>query len=250
LKYCGDGQNERIGVIDFAVSSPVTGAFKDAVRDVDEADWQPLRRHRKGKLVEPNQQWAEICFVPKQNAAKQNGPVYGFIAIGEALKQLCLPGLDLKTQPELPFATIDDGEPTQPNVYKLFAVVTHRDIHGEGLIWRHRERFGKSQEVHAVMRHDLAGGTLRSKRFGANAAWWASMILALNLPTLLRRLVLGEGWFKKRMKSIRYGFINLPGPSVQHGRRLILRLGTTHLSTQFLLDARTAITPLAHAPPT
>ena len=33
----------------------------------------------------------------------------------------------------------------------------------------------------AIMKSDLAGGQLPSARFGANAAWWAIMILALNL---------------------------------------------------------------------
>jgi len=34
-------------------------------------------------------------------------------------------------------------------------------------------RCGKSEEAHATMKADLAGGRLPSGKFGANAAWWA-----------------------------------------------------------------------------
>jgi len=44
LTYCAEGKNERFGVIEFAVSADVTDAFKKAVAQVPEADWQPLRR--------------------------------------------------------------------------------------------------------------------------------------------------------------------------------------------------------------
>jgi hypothetical protein len=51
------------------------------------------------------------------------------------------------------------------------------------VIWWLRECCGKSQEVHSVMKSDLAGGQLPSILFGANAARWALMILAHNLNT-------------------------------------------------------------------
>lgn len=42
------------------------------------------------------------------------------------------------------------------------------------------------------MKSDLAGGQLPSGLFGANAAWWTLMILALNLSAAMKRLVLGK----------------------------------------------------------
>jgi len=41
----------------------VTDAFKDAVAAVKE--WSPLCREVKGKLVETDQEYAEVCFVPQ-----------------------------------------------------------------------------------------------------------------------------------------------------------------------------------------
>ena len=37
---------------------------------------------------------------------------------------------------------------------------------------------GKGEEVHRVLKEDLAGGRLPSGQFGVNAAWWAIAVLA------------------------------------------------------------------------
>src|SRR5271166_3241799 len=78
--------------------------------------------------------------------------------------------------------------------YKLFGVVTNRTLPGDALIRWQRERCGKSEEAHAVMKDDLAGGRLPSGLFGANAAWWAIMVLAHNLNAMMKRQVLGGDW--------------------------------------------------------
>jgi len=67
--------------------------------------------------------------------------------------------------------------------------------------------------MHAIMKNDLAGGHLPSAHFGANATWWAIMILAFNLNSLMKHLALPEGWESKRLKAVRFGFINLAGRS-------------------------------------
>src|SRR3989304_4831568 len=69
---------------------------------------------------------------------------------------------------------------------------------GEKLVHWHRERCGKSEEAHSVMKEDLAGGKLPSDDFGENAAWWWIMILAMNLNGSMKRLVLGKSWAPRR----------------------------------------------------
>ncbi len=103
-------------------------------------------------------------------------------------------------------------------------MVTNRKTAGDRVIWWSRERCGKSEEAHSVMKTDLAGGQLPSGLFGANAAWWALMILAHNLNTAMKRLVLGKDWVTKRMKALRFHLVGLPGRVVSHARRLIIRL--------------------------
>jgi hypothetical protein len=78
------------------------------------------------------------------------------------------------------------------------------------------------------MKHDLAGGQLRSCHFGANAAWWEIMLLAFNLNSLLKRLTLPEDWEPKRLKAIRRCQINVAGRVVSRSRQLIVRLSKNH----------------------
>jgi quinol monooxygenase YgiN len=235
LQYLAQGKNERFGVIEFAVGADVTEAFRKAVAQVEEAQWNPLD--------ERGQQWAQVCFVPNwvgHKKPKEGGPKYRFLAIREPLAQPQLPGLETK-QEELPFPTM---EFTGKGRYKLFGVVTNRDLPGAELIRWHRQRCGASEMAHSVMKQDLAGGKLPSKHFGANAAWWAIMLLAYNLHSAMKRLVLGGNWISKRLKAIRYSFIHLAGRVLEHGRQLVVRLAGGHPSNELLYRARARILEL------
>ena len=85
-----------------------------------------------------------------------------------------------------------------------------------------------------MLKADLSGGRCQyrmpSGKFGANAAWWAIMILAPNLNALMKRLALGAGWVSSRMKAMRLHLINRPGRVVRRARLLINRLMTMGLS--------------------
>ena len=166
---------------------------------------------------------------------------YRFLAIREPLRQLAL-----GDEANLPFPTQSFG---QKGIHKLFGVVTNRKDPGDQVIWWLRERCGKSEEVHSVMKSDLAGGQLPSGLFGANSAWWALMILALNLNAAMKRLVLGKGWVTKRMKALRFHLIGLPGRVVSHARQLIIRLGAGAEALATFITARQTIRALACGPP-
>jgi hypothetical protein len=258
LKYCAESKDERFGEIKFAISSDVTPAFKQAVLEVSNKDWHPLYRnaHEKSKASqiehrEPGQEWAEICFVPNSLGHKKDGPTYRFVAIRERLQQLEVPGIEKpEEQLNLPFSTLNF--PNRPCKYKLFGVVTNyteKEKGGDEVIWWNRGRCGKSEGVHAEMKHDMAGGRLPSGKFGANAAWWTIMILALNLNAIMKRQILPTGWENKRMKAIRYGLINLPGRVMGKIGDLTLRLIDDHAFTQFLMDVREKIYSFAYGAP-
>lgn len=137
-------------------------------------------------------------------------------------------------QLKLPFPTMEIDEETN----------------GEDIIhWLH-ERCGKSEEVHAVMKDDLAGGKLPSSDFGTNAAWWWIMIIALNLNVMMKNLALASSMKTKRMKAIRFSFINIPGRIIKRSRTLFLRLSKGHPSYNLLVEARRKIAMLfaARAP--
>lgn len=238
LKYCAEGTNSRFGVIKFAIGADVTASFRKSVSEVGESDWHRLYRKVDGRLVDTGQEYAEVCFVPSELSRKKGGPEYRFLAIREPLSQPDLPGLDL--QRELPFPTMDLGTTR----YKVTGIVTNRSIPGDELIWWYRQRCGKSEQVHSVMKEDLAGGRLPSGKFGVNAAWWQIMILALNLNSSMKRLVLGGDWVSKRLKAIRFWLINLPGRVAKSGRELTIRLVGGHGSNETLLAARARMVSL------
>ena len=55
LLYCGEGGDERFGVIEFAVGVDVTAEFRRAALAVPEAEWRPLDRIFEGERQEsPN----------------------------------------------------------------------------------------------------------------------------------------------------------------------------------------------------
>lgn len=244
LKYCAEGKNERFGVIQFAIGVDVTPEFKRAVAQVAEEEWHPLERVVGGQPAPTGQEWAAVCFVPNWVGQRKDGPDYRFLAIRERLAQSELPGLE--GQQSLPFATLD--WPPQGR-YKLSGVVTNRELPGEEVVWWYRQRCGKSEEAHGVMKEDLAGGKLPSGDFGENAAWWAITVLAFNLNRAMQLLILGEGWLQKRLKAIRFGFIALPGRVLQHARRLAVALSRGHPSYSLLIGARQRILELAQGPP-
>ena len=95
-----------------------------------------------------------------------------------------------------------------------------------------------------MMKKDLAGGRLPSGYFGVNAAWWHIMVLALNLNTAMKRLVLGGSWVSKRLKAIRFHLIRLPGRVLTHSRSLIVRLAGEHPSNDTLFEMRRKILSL------
>ena len=106
--------------------------------------------------------------------------------------------------------------------------MTNREIPGDELICWYRGLCGKSEEAHSIMKEDLAGGKLLSGLFGANAAWWQIMVLAFNVSSAMKRLVLGDSWVNRRLKALRFRSIGLPGRVLESGRQPFVRLVGGH----------------------
>jgi hypothetical protein len=226
LAYCENGDNGRFGRIEFAVSCPVTEAFKREVRILSSHEW---------KRLDDAREWAEVGFVPNELAHSKKGEPYRYLAIREVLRQPVLPGM------ELPFPTFNHGG----TAYKLRAIVSNMDWAGDRLIRFSYERCGKSEEAHSLLKEDLAGGKLPSGDFGENAAWWWIVVLAFNLNTAMKKLALKGSWAAKRMKAIRFSLINLPGRIITHARQLVIRIAQNHPSFPLLIEARKRIMRLA-----
>ncbi len=244
MRYLAMGANERFGRIEFAISCDVTQEFKKAVEEVDEEEWQPLYREVNGEEVKTRREWAEVCFVPNPIAFGNKAPVYRYLATREALREPVLPGME-DSQLSLPFQTMSRDGVT----YKVFGVVTNIDWYGGDVIRFHDRRCGKCEEAHKILKEDFAGGTMPSSEFGANAAWWAVAVLAMNLAMVMNRVVLGGIWANRRMKAIRFLIICIPGRLVEKARQLYLRLGRAHPTFELLRAMRERIRELAADPP-
>ena len=244
LRYCAEGRDQRFGVIGFAVGVDVTSEFKGAASQVGEEEWRELPREADGRRVNTGQQYAEVRYVPNWIGHSKNSPDYRFIAIREPLRDPPLPGMASQLNLSVPVMETAKG-----GWFKVFGVVTNRDVDPEELVWWSRQRCGKGEEVHSVLKEDLAGGRLPSGLFGANAAWWAITALAFNLNSAMKRLALGGEWMSKRMKAVRFGIISLPGRVIRHARTLIINLSRGHPSYPALAAARRSILALAHGPP-
>lgn len=146
---------------------------------------------------------------------------------------------------ELPFQTIELAKTR----YKLFGVVTNRDLPGDELIHWHRKRCGASEQVHHVEKAELAGGQFPSNKFGANAAWWQMMVLAFNLNGLMKNLVLPETLQKKKMKGLRFHVICLAGRVIRHARRMLIKVSGEAGIVELLSHIRSRLNLLAHGPP-
>ena len=245
LRYCDEEKNKRWGRIEFSVGCDVSAEFKKAVMEVAEEDWRGLKkRERSGELTERSRQWAEVCFVPNAIGHSKKGPEYRYVAIRERMQdQLMLPGME-EDERKLPFQTMHQGGVR----YKIFGIVTNMDWDGEDLIEWHYKRCGRSEQVHSVMKEDLAGGTLPSGDFGENAAWWWMMVLAFNLNAALQGLVLGGRWVYRRMKAMRFHLINIAARVMDRSRQLRLRLSAGDPAYGWLVSIRAKIIALRPAP--
>jgi len=233
LRYLAEGKNKRFGAIDFVVGADMTAELRKEIAKVREDQWRELPRE-KGQVA---QQWAEVPFVPNASATKKDGPSYRFIATREVLRQPTLAGV----QPELPFQTMDFAGHGQ---CKIHAVVTATQLGGAELVEWYRGRCGKSEQAHSVMKSDLAGGQLPSGDFGANAAWWTIMQLALNVNEVFKRVALDKPWWNCRLKALRFGLICVAARVVEHARQLVVRLSADHSASAVLAEARRRILAL------
>lgn len=167
-----DRLKERFGRIGFAISCPVNEAYKTTVNEVTETEWLPLDVDGTGKLIPGGREWAEVCFVPSAIGYKKRGREYRYFVTRQELVERPLPGME--EQLEFPFPVLK----MKQKRYKVFGVVSNLKRAGEEVIDWHDERCGKSEEAHAILKNNMAGGKFPSGKFGANAAWWWYATLA------------------------------------------------------------------------
>jgi hypothetical protein len=241
LKYCATrDENRRIPVIDFTISHPVGDDFKKAVRQVPAKEWHRIYKQRpNGEIYETKLECAEVMYVPGSLCTSKNSPEYRFIATREecvisdkASREI----IQNTLQRELDF-DIEEAEEKNENlkklhmtsmngrVYKVYGIVTNMlEMETSELVLLHHGRCGKSEEIHRILKDDLAGGHVISKRFGASAAFWNIAVLASSLHNILKNNFLPAPCRKSRPKTLRFLFYTMAGQIVSHAHKLVLKV--------------------------
>ena len=206
--------SQRFGVIGFAISPVRSKELMAAVEKVPEADWKPLRCRKKEDpegggepvLVEVDSEdeaIAEVPFVSNEDGYSKREGIIRYIAIRR----------------ELPDAlgAYDDELPHRPDkpAYAIRVLITNNPALGEGradglgpepmaaqpVLKLLNGRRGDAEQAHDALKNGLAGGTMPSGRFGANAAWWMCAVLAFNLHALTAWRTLGEDLARGRLQA-------------------------------------------------
>jgi hypothetical protein len=259
MDYCSSTDKERFGVIDFTISAPVTPEIREAAKKVPEIEWQTLYRETKGGLEATNQEWAEIAYVSQALCTSKNAPEYRYFVTREKFEVSSKDQAELhreENQLPLPIEVAEEQEKANENlsklhltelsgnVYKIFAVVTNiLEKEGGELIRWHRKRCGKSEEVHHILKEELAGGHVISKNIGANAAYWNVAVLALSLNNLVKQHLLPEEMKVARPKTLRFLYYGIAGRIVHHARQVILKV--SERSAAWLEGARLKLIQLS-----
>jgi hypothetical protein len=223
MKFC-DGAEKKI---QFAIGCPVSQEFSKAVKFLPASSWRPLDKIRE---------YAEVCFVPNALATTKK-PKYElrYIATREFLQEQGT--LVPMPKTEYPFPVIEvDGKK-----YKLHGIVTNRDIPGPELIKWYYGRCGNSEEAHAILKNELAGGVLPCNNYHANANWWWIAVLAHNIHSSFKILCCDKLWLTSRLKRIRFSIICIPGRVIEQGRQIYIRLNARGSAYDILQSIRQAI---------
>lgn len=172
------------GEIGFTISADMTKELQGVCAGV--SSWV-LLEDRLRETVE----WAEVEFVPG-DWPKASKPLR-YIALRFTRKQAEL------------FDTVH---------VKHLAVVTNRwKMTGEEVVGWHWEKAGTIEKAHDIMKNELGGGTLPSKQFGANAAWYRLCGLTYNVLSYLRKR-LPERFRVARPKRLRFELFTMPAKIV------------------------------------
>ena len=223
----------RFGVIGFDVPVRMSGQLKAAVAELPEKAWTPVPG-------ESGLECAELVYVSDWDVEQPRSWFLRYVATRRARPGELGVGHD-----EIPAR---DGRPSyQIRVHLSNLPPPRAPREGAGgppmepweVVRFAQERCGRGEEIHAVLKHDMAGGMLPSGKFGVNAAWWHLAVLSANLAAALRDCALGENWLWARMKRVRRRWLHVASRLVRHARYLELRFSREH--ARRLEDARVRI---------
>ena len=231
IKYCCGGESPY-GVIRFSISVPMYKTYREEIERLSEKAWSPFVDENGRE--ETDRRWAEVNIVPTSLVSSEPYPEIRFIAVRERMKHPKLKERMDAAQMELAIEEIEGEHPKTERlhltcmdgtVWKVFLMVTNDfERNGQHALEHHWKRCGKSEEVHGILKNDLAGGHVPSADFGSCAVWWYLCVLSYNLQRLMTHSLFPEEWARVHQKRLLATIYSTPAKMVRHGKQRVIRV--------------------------
>jgi len=211
------------GPIAFTISADMTVELRARCEALRERHWG-LVEERADESVH----WAEVEFTPGDWPKDAQPLRYVAVRIRKKQGYLFAAGYDTK----------------------YLAVVSNRwELSGENLLRWHWAKAGTIEHVHDVTKNELGAAVPPCGRFGANAAWYRLSLLAYNILSALKSLVLPAQLSAARPKRLRFVLFTIAGRLISHADKLVLRISAAAERLAGLIEARRRLAALAAASP-
>jgi len=133
---------------------------------------------------------------------------------------------------------------------KYLAVASNRwELSGEKLLGWYWAKAGTIEHVHDVTKNELGAAVPPCGRFGANAAWYRLSLLAYNILSAMKSLVLPAPLSAAGQKRLRFVLFTIAGRLISHADKLVLRISEAAERLAGLVEARRRLAALAAASP-
>ncbi|MGH8701292.1 MAG: IS1380 family transposase [Burkholderiales bacterium] len=211
------------GPIEFTISADMTEELRGKCAAMGERRWSLVEDR-----VEESVHWTDIEFTPGDWPKDAQPLRYVAVRIRKKQGYLFAAGYDTK----------------------YLAVVSNRwELSGEKLLRWHWAKAGTIEHVHDVTKNELGAGVPPCGRFGANAAWYRLSLLAYNILSAMKSLVLPAALSAARPKRLRFALFTIAGRLTSHAGKLVLQIGEAAERLAGLVEARRRLATLAAASP-
>jgi DDE family transposase len=211
------------GEIRFTISADMSPELRAVCEGVREPRWWLVEER-----AEESVHWADVDFTPGDWPKEAKPLRYVAVRIRKKQGFLFAAGYDTKY---------------------LAVVSNRRELSGEELLRWHWAKAGTIEHVHDVTKNELGAAVPPCGRFGANAAWYRLSLLAYNILSAMKSLVLPAALSAARPKRLRFALFTMPGRLISHAGKLVLQISEAAERLAGLLEARRQLAVLAVASP-
>lgn len=207
------------GTIKFTISADMSVELRAVCERVPESGWALVEERAEESVY-----WADVEFTPGDWPKDAKPLRYVAVRIRKKQGFLFAAGYDTKY---------------------LAVVSNRRELSGAELLRWHWAKAGTIEHVHDVTKNELGAATPPCGRFGANAAWFRLSLLAYNVLSAMKSLVLPAPLSAARPKRLRFAVFTIAGRLVSHAGKLVLRISAAAERIAGLIEARTRLADLA-----